>query len=212
MGKLSMSNTLLEDTGFNLEGWIGGKVSEWLDWHYEYHLLFGTGVGQPKGFWTDAGKPQALGQPGFVTTGTVGGIDPDTIKGIRYEILPQYRGDAVFIMNTQSLKKISILKDDQKQYLFQRGALPHNTLVDPNPDTLDGTAIIESNYLPDMATGKAFAYYGSLRGYYKVNRIGMTVRVLNEIEALKNRRVYAFRLRWGGMMVEEQFGKFIIAK
>jgi hypothetical protein len=45
-----------------------------------------------------------------------------------------------------------------------------------------------------------------------VQRLGMTVRVLNEIEALKNRRVYLFRLRWGSMPVEDQYGKFIKCK
>ena len=45
-----------------------------------------------------------------------------------------------------------------------------------------------------------------------VQRLGMTVRVLNEIEALKNRRVYLFRLRWGAMPVEDQYGKFVKIK
>ena len=212
MGKLSMSNTLLEDTGFPLESWIGGKVQEWLRWHYEYHVLNGTGVGQPLGLWTNAGQPQGLGQMGFVTTNTVGAIDPDTIKGMEYEILPQYQGDAVWLMNQRTAKAVSLLKDDQKQYLFQRGELPHNTIVNANPKLLAGYPVIVSQYLPDIATGACPAFFGSLKGYYKVSRIGMTVRVLNEIEALKNRRVYAFRLRWGGMPVEDPYGKFVKIK
>jgi len=212
MGKLSMSNTLLEDTGFPLESWIAGKVQEWLRWHYEYHVLNGTGVGQPLGLWTTAGTPQGLGQMGFVTTPTAGVLDADTIKGMEYEILPQYQGDAVWLFNQRTAKAIALLKDDQKQYLFQKGELPHNTIVNANPKLLVGYPTIVSQYLPDIASTKCPVFFGSLKGYFKVNRIGMTVRVLNEIEALKNRRVYAFRLRWGGMPVEDPYGKFIKIK
>jgi hypothetical protein len=40
-------------------------------------------------------------------------------------------------------------------------------------------------------------------------RMGLSVRVLNEIEAVNNRRVYLFRLRWGADTIQEQYGKFI---
>jgi len=212
MGRLSISNTLLEDAGFNLEGFISGKLQQWLDYHYEYHLLFGSGVGQPQGIWTIAGRPQGVGQPGFVESAAAGTIDADTLKGMRYEILPQYQSDAVFIMNQRSAKVISLLKDKIDGYLLQKGSLPKNTINDYSPLEIDGTPVILSNYLPDIASGKCFAGYGSLKGYYMVNRLGMTVRVLNEIEAVKNRRVYLFRLRWGGMQVEDQYWKYIKIK
>jgi hypothetical protein len=38
------------------------------------------------------------------------------------------------------------------------------------------------------------------------------MRVLNEIEAVNNRRVYLFRLRWGGEMVQDELCKFIKIK
>lgn len=212
MGKLSITNTALEDTGFDLEGYISEKLNEWLDYHYETHLLNGTGVGQPLGFWTKAGLPQGVGQMGFVETATVGTIDADTIKGMRYEILPQYQGDAVYLMNQKTAKSLALLKDGQGGYLLQKGSLPKNTINDYSPMELDGTPVIISNYLPDRTAGKCAAFYGSLKGVYMVQRLGMTVRVLNEIEALKNRRVYLFRLRWGSMPVEDQYGKFIKCK
>jgi hypothetical protein len=40
-------------------------------------------------------------------------------------------------------------------------------------------------------------------------RLGLSIRVLNEIEAIQNRRVYLFRLRWGAEMIQEQYCKFI---
>jgi HK97 family phage major capsid protein len=212
MGKLSVTNTLLEDAGFNLESYISEKLNEWLDYHYESTLINGTGVGQPLGIWTNAGKPQGLGQMGFVETAAAGVVEPDLIKSMEYNILPQYQGDAVWIMNQRTAKTISLMKDDQKQYLFQKGELPHNTVVNANPKLLAGYPVLISQYLPDIATGKCPIFFGSLKGVYMVQRLGMTVRVLNEIEALKNRRVYLFRLRWGAMPVEDQYGKFVKIK
>jgi HK97 family phage major capsid protein len=115
-------------------------------------------------------------------------------------------------MNQKTAKSLALLKDGQGGYLLQKGSLPKNTINDYSPMELDGTPVIISNYLPDRAAGKCAAFYGSLKGVYMVQRLGMTVRVLNEIEALKNRRVYLFRLRWGSMPVEDQYGKFIKCK
>ena len=84
--------------------------------------------------------------------------------------------------------------------------------MNANPKLLAGFPVVISQYLPDIAPGKCPAFFGSLKGVYMVQRLGMTVRVLNEIEALKNRRVYLFRLRWGAMPVEDQYGKFVKIK
>jgi hypothetical protein len=53
------------------------------------------------------------------------------------------------------------------------------------------------------------AFFGSLQGVFMPIRMGLSVRVLNEIEAVNNRRVYLFRLRWGADTIQEQYGKFI---
>lgn len=213
MGRLRVSNTLLEDSGFQLESYLSQELSTWLDLHYEKHLAYGTGVGQPKGIWnsitTDAGGLSQAGKLGWVASGVANKIDADTVKSMRFEILPQYaRNNFSFIMNQKSAKAISLLKDTNGTYLFQRGQY-YPGIVEPTPDAIDGFPISYCQFAPDIATGKFPILFGSLEGYFMPVRLGLSMRVLNEIEAVQNRRVYLFRLRWGGEMVQEQYAKFI---
>jgi HK97 family phage major capsid protein len=216
MGRMSMSNTLLEDAGFNLESYFTQELNNWLDLHYEKHIAYGTGIGQPRGIWNsitdDANGVAKAGLAGWVKTSTTGAFDPDTVKSMRFEILPQYaRRNFSFIMNQKSAKAISLFKATGGEYLFQRGQV-YPGIVEPTPDQIDGFPISYCQFAPDVANDAYAAIFGSLEGYFMPVRLGLSVRVLNEIEAIQNRRVYLFRLRWGGQLVQEQYLKFIKIK
>ena len=216
MGRLRVSNTLLEDSGFQLESYLSQELGTWLDLHYEKHLAYGTGIGQPKGIWnsvtSSATGVSEAGKIGWVESGTIGKIDADTVKSMRFEILPQYaRSNFSFIMNQMSAKAISLLKDTNGSYLFQRGQY-YPGIVEPTPDAIDGFPISYCQFAPEIATGNFPILFGSLEGYFMPVRLGLSMRVLNEIEAVNNRRVYLFRLRWGGEMVQDELCKFIKIK
>lgn len=213
MGRISMSNTLLEDSGFNLESYFNQELQTWMDLHYEKHLAYGTGVGQPRGIWNSISSNAAgeAGKFGFVTaSGASSTLDADTVKSMRFNILPQYAmPNFNFVMHQQTAKAISLLKSTTNQYLFQRGQY-YPGIVEPTPDTIDGFPITYCMFAPlQGTTGNAVAFFGSLQGVFMPTRLGLSVRVLNEIEALQNRRVWLFRLRWGAETVQEQYGKFI---
>lgn len=216
MGRMSLSNTLLEDSGFNLEGYLNQELSRWMDLHFEKHIAFGTGIGQPRGLWNsitdDAAGAAKAGLAGWVKTSSTGAFDADTVKSMRFEILPQYaRRNFSFIMNQKSAKAISLLKSTANDYLFSRGQV-YPGIVEPTPDQIDGFPISYCQFAPDVANDAYAAIFGSLEGYFMPVRLGLTIRVLNEIEAIQNRRVYLFRLRWGGQLVQEQYHKFIKIK
>lgn len=216
MGRMSLSNTLLEDSGFNLEGYLNQELSRWMDIHFEKHIAYGTGIGQPRGLWNsitdDANGVAKAGLAGWVKTSSTGAFDADTVKSMRFEILPQYaRRNFSFIMNQKSAKAISLLKATGGEYLFQRGQV-FPGIVEPTPDQIDGFPISYCQFAPDVANDAYAAIFGSLEGYFMPVRMGLTIRVLNEIEAIQNRRVYLFRLRWGGQLVQEQYHKFVKIK
>lgn len=216
MGRMSLSNTLLEDSGFNLEGYLNQELSRWMDLHFEKHIAYGTGIGQPRGLWNsitdDANGVAKAGLAGWVKTSSTGAFDADTVKSMRFEILPQYaRRNFSFIMNQKSAKAISLLKNTGGDYLFSRGQI-FPGIVEPTPDQIDGFPISYCQFAPDVANDAYAAIFGSLEGYFMPVRMGLTIRVLNEIEAIQNRRVYLFRLRWGGQLVQEQYHKFIKIK
>lgn len=214
MGRLSMSNTLLEDSGFNLETYLNEELAKWLDLHYERHLAYGTGVGQPRGIWNsitsdNAGAAQ-LGRFPWVKSADASLLTADVVKSMRFEILPQYaRPNFSFIMNQKTAKAISLFKSAANgTYLYTSGQV-YPGIVQPTPDQIDGFPITYCQYAPDVAANAFPVFFGSLEGVFMPVRLGMSIRVLNEIEAIQNRRVYLFRLRWGAETVQEQYGKFI---
>ena len=44
--------------------------------------------------------------------------------------------------------------------------------------------------------------FGDLSGYYLVHRVGFSIQVLREVEALRNRLVLVGRMRFGGAVAE----------
>lgn len=217
MGRLSLSNTMIDDSGFSLESYISQELANWMDLHYEEFLTNGTGVGQPKGVWTTAGQPLSPGNPGAVQSAATGVLDADVVKSMRFNILPQYeQRNFAFIMNQNTAKTISLFKastgtQNNGMYLFQRGQV-YPGIVEPTPDSVDGFPIVYNQFVPDIAAGSYPILFGSLQGYFMPQRMGLTIRVLNEIEALNNRRVFLFRLRWGGDLIQEQYLKFLQIK
>lgn len=215
MGRLSLSNTLIDDAGFSLESYLSQEMSNWLELHYEQYLTNGTGIGQPKGVWSsvNAASPAASpGNPGYVTTTATGALDPDTIKSMRFQILPQYQQkNFTFIMNQSSAQQISLFKSTGGLYIFQQGQY-YPGIVEPVPDRVDGFPITYNQFAPSVASGNFPILFGSLQGYFMPQRMGLTMRVLNEIEAIQNRRIYLFRLRWGGELIQEQYLKFVQVK
>ena len=212
MGRLSLSNTLIDDSGFSIEGYLGQEIGNWMDLHYEQFLTNGTGIGQPKGVWATAGLPLGPGAPGSVQTAASGVLDPDVVKSMRFNILPQYeQKNFSFIMNQSSAKVISLMKSTGGVYLFQRGQ-NYPGIVEPVPDSVDGFPIVYNQIAPDIAAGSYPILFGSLQGMFMPQRMGLTMRVLNEIEAVNNRRVYLFRLRWGSDLIQEQYLKFLQIK
>lgn len=214
MGRYSLTNTQIDDSGFDLEAEFTSELQTWKALHFDRYEGFGTGIGQPRGLWNsitdDANGASKPGLAGFVNTGAVGVLDPDTLKKMRYRILPQYQEPGFgWVFNQRTMETIALAKNSTDgNYLFHRGQV-YPGISEPPPDMIDGYPVSLYQMAPDIASGAFPGFFGSARGYFKPVRMGLTVRRLTEIEALKNRVVFLFRLRWGGRLVQEEGLKFI---
>lgn len=217
MGRMSFTNTQLEDSGFDVENEFSTELRTWLGLHYDRYLGHGTGIGQPRGLWNsitdDANGVSKAGLAGFVKTSTTGVLDPDTLRSMRYEILPQYQEPGFgFIFNQKTMKYISNIKNTTSgDYLYHRGIF-NQSIAEAQPDLVDGFPVSLYQMAPDIANDAYIGGFGTLRGMFKPVRLGLTVRRLTEIEAIQNRVVYLFRLRWGSRLVQEEGFKFIKIK
>lgn len=167
-----VTQTMLEDDGFDLEMWLQDEVVREFATVENTAFTVGTGTGQPKGLsqYTGAtGGVQVIGQVAAAAN-TIAG--DDLIAAI-YDIKPQYRANAKWMMNRNTLEAIRKLKASDGTYLFNRGS----GLVEPGiVGYLLGYPVIENEDLPDIATTSEPIYFGDFsKGYTVVDRMGMSV-------------------------------------
>lgn len=157
---LDISNALLEDNSYNLEGEISMDAAEEFGRLEGSAFVSGTGVGEPEGLWTAAGIGETM-------SGSVANIDsPDGLLDLFYSLPTFYSRNAVWLMNRQTMGTVRKLKDSNGDYIWKPG------IADHQPSTLLGSPVIEAADAPDIGVGTYPIMFGDLRqGYRIVDRI-----------------------------------------
>ncbi len=71
-----------------------------------------------------------------------------------------------------------------------------------NP-TLLGYPVVKNQFMPDIAAANEPLALGDMKGYYIVDRVGLSVEVYREIAALRDMVVIYARQRTGGQLVHD---------
>lgn len=195
-----VTNNQLEDAVFNLQSWLSGKFRETIDLLYDNMILNGSSIGQPAGILLNPGGEN---QPGIVKTGDANLVTADGIIDLAYAVPEQYDENCTYVFNkTNTGKAIAKMKDADDRYLFNAGA-GRDGVASARPTDLVGYPFIYSGFMPNIAANSFPMIFGDLRGYYLAERIGFSLQVLNEIEALQNKKVLVGRVRFGGQVAED---------
>ena len=166
---IKVTEELLYDAAFNLEGYIIDNFGKALANAEEDAFLNGDGKGKPMGiFDTKQG-----GQYG--TTTSAAAISADDIINLVYNLKRPYRKNAAFITNDKTLAALRKLKDNNGVYLWQPA------LTAGEPDRLFGYAIHTSQFAPEATAGKAAMAFGDF-SYYNIGDRGS--RSLGELREL----------------------------
>ena len=205
MISLPLTNDLIEDSAFPLESWVAGKFVETRDLLYDNMILNGNGTTQPYGILTN---PGATGQPATTSIG-----NPVTADGLVTQAWTppeQYDENMNWVFNKVSVgQAIAKLKDAQNRYLWGMGYQDSGLMVGGNgvpiagQRTLLGYPVLLNGFMPNTGANNLLTILGDLRGYYLVERVGLSVQVLREINALTNQVVVLGRLRFGGQTCED---------
>lgn len=177
----SMTLQMMEDSEFNVEEWLQGKVSERFTRQEAAAFVNGTGVGQPKGLLNYGtvkeasfawGADPAAYELGAQYTGVDGDItDADVLFDLVDSLKAAYLPSASWMMTRAFRNKIRKLKDTQDRYLLQP------SLEAGVPDTLLGYPVYLAEDMPALAADVTGALFGSFsNGYTIVDRIGLTVQ------------------------------------
>ena len=144
---IKVTEELLYDNVFNLEGYILEQFGKALANAEEDSFLNGDGVGKPLGLFAATGG-------GTVANTLTAAIKSDDVISLVYALKRPYRKNAAFIINDQNLAVLRKLKDNNGAYIWQ----PSYQVGEP--DRLLGYAVHTSAYAPlDAIAFGDYSYY-----------------------------------------------------
>jgi HK97 family phage major capsid protein len=194
------TQALLDDSVVNLDEWIAREIETVFAEQETEAFINGDGVNKPKGFMTYpkiANASWTWGNTGYIATGVAGAFaaanPSDKLLDVIYALKAGYRQNARWVLNRSVQGAIRKFKDSQGNYLWQPAATADGSA------TLMGFPVVESEYMPDIATdAHAIAFGDFKRGYLVVDRVG--VRVLRDPYSTKPYVLFYTTKRVGGGM------------
>jgi HK97 family phage major capsid protein/HK97 family phage prohead protease len=160
-----VSNQLLEDNVYNLEGELLTDFAFSFGKTEGVAFINGDGVGKPKGIMTASGIAEIKTGVAatFPTTNPA-----DVIIAMYHKIATTHAQNGVWLMNRNTLGTIRQWKDGTGRYL----------VLDPitagGASTLLGRPIVEMPDMDDIGAGKFPILFGDMTGYRIVDRVGLS--------------------------------------
>ncbi len=189
------SQRLLDDSAFDIEGWLAGRIADKFARAEAGAFVSGDGVDKPKGFLTHPSVDNdvwAWGNLGYVPTGVDGAFGgAEAIIDLVYALGAQYRANGSFVMNSKTAGAVRKLKDNDGRFLWSDG------LAAAEPARLLGYPVLIAEDMPDIASGAdaiAFGDFGA--GYTVAERPDL--RVLRDPFSAKPHVLFYATKRVGG--------------
>ncbi|PWK62157.1 phage major capsid protein [Roseicyclus mahoneyensis] len=192
------SQRLLDDSAFDIEGWLAGRIADKFARAEAAAFINGDGAGKPTGILNGLKLPNTIwawGALGYVVTGTAGDFDAinpaDAIVDLVYALGAQYRAGASFVMNSKTAGAVRKMKDADGRFLWSDG------LAAGEPARLMGYPVLIAEDMPDIdvdATAIAFGDFGA--GYTIAERPDL--RVLRDPFSAKPHVLFYATKRVGG--------------
>ncbi|MFZ7090418.1 phage major capsid protein [Primorskyibacter sp. 2E233] len=190
-----VSQRLLDDSAFDVEGWLAGRISEKFARAEAAAFVNGDGVDKPRGILNHAQVDQSVwawGSIGYIEASIAsdfGGGD-DLIQLV-YTLGAEYRAGASFVMNSKTAGALRKLKDADGRHLWSDG------FASGEPARLLGYPVLIAEDMPDIsvdATPIAFGDFGA--GYTIAERPDL--RVLRDPFSAKPHVLFYATKRVGG--------------
>ena len=163
------SQRLLDDSAFDVESWLAGKIATRFLRAESAAFVSGDGVDKPKGFLTApkvANASWAWGSLGYVPSGAASDFaathPADCIINLVYALGAEYRANASFVMNSKTAGAVRKMKDADGRFLWSDG------LAAGEPARLMGYAVLICEDMPDIAAGAHAIAFGDFRAGYTI--------------------------------------------
>lgn len=200
-----ISNSLIEDSAVDVMGFTANLFRENIMQDVEYYIAKGTGSGQPEGLFTNlTAQAAAIVSRAAATATTLG------LSDLYWKTPAQYRKNGKFIMSSDSGRQIAQFVDGNGRFMWQAsdmfggglGSVQQDGSVILQPKLL-GMPLVITEQAPTITTNAYPIAFGDMRGYIMAERVGMTVRVLDELYAETDQKLFLLRMRFGGQLAED---------
>jgi HK97 family phage major capsid protein len=175
-----VSQRLLDNTSFDIEGWLTGYVADKFARDEATAFISGNGVARPKGFLSyssattvDASRADETLQ--YRITGTSGAFDAtnpaDVLVRTFYDLNPGYQANAAWMMANSTMALVAVMKD-ANGYLLREILNGDGSLV----RTIQGRPAYSAEDMPAIAANSFSIALGDFSmGYTIVENPGMTI-------------------------------------
>lgn len=180
----------VRDSVFDVENHITKRMSKSFAMTEDRAFVNGTGIGEPKGLLHD--------EEGAETAATVDSITYDDCIDLFFSVKPEYRKNAVWLMNDHTALVLRKLKDEDGNYLWNH-----------SNDTILGKQVVFCNDMPDAEAGSKPVLFGDLSYYWVIDRTPASIRPLYELFATKGQIGYIVQERLDAKLVRSEAVKVL---
>lgn len=183
---IKISDELLQDNQYDLEGWIQQEFTRSVGALEETAFVNGDGTAKPTGV--------VQGSTAGPTAASNATIAADEIYDLFHSLPRAHRPRATWVMADGTIKVVRKLKDTTNQYLWQPG------MRLGEPDLLLGRPVEASPDMPAIATVAKSVIFGDLSYYYIQDRAGISIQRLNELYAANGQVGFRIQKRTDGKL------------
>lgn len=185
-----ISKSLINNSNFDIVGFVEAKMAQAIAQYFEHEILLGTDgkVEGLKGITADM----------TVTAATATKVTSDELMDLQDKVIDNYQANSVWIMNRETRNAIRKLKDNDGDYLLNRDFTAKWGY------TLLGKDVYCSDAMDKMLVGKTAIYYGDLSGLAVKISEDANMQVLQEMYAEEHLLGILAFVEWDAKVADTQ--------
>ncbi|MDQ2067701.1 phage major capsid protein [Xinfangfangia sp. CPCC 101601] len=163
------SQRLLDDSAFDVEGWLAGKIATRFIRAESAAFISGDGIDKPKGILLPtkvANASWTWGNLGYVASGAASDFAStnasDCIVNLVYALCADYRANGAFVMNSKTAGAVRKMKDADGRFMWG------DSLAAGQPPQLMGYPVLVCEDMPDVAANAYPIAFGDFAAGYTV--------------------------------------------
>jgi HK97 family phage major capsid protein len=163
------SQRLLDDSAFDVEGWLAGKIATRFIRAEAGAFINGDGVDKPRGILLPTKVANATwtwGNLGYVPTGAAADFATtnasDCIVNLVYALGADYRANGTFLMNSKTAGAVRKMKDADGRFMWG------DSLQAGEPARLMGYPVLICEDMPDVAANSFPIAFGDFAAGYTI--------------------------------------------